>query len=102
MKSLCFLPRNERFSIDIQDKNELAKLRADLLRQKEIQDKEPSETKTVTTITEKTVKETDGGQGTRTTEIKKTTEVHKTGEGTMTVTKTTKTTTGGSKGWCLF
>lgn len=90
--------RNERFSIDIQDKNELAKLRADLLRQKEKQDKEPLGTKTVTTVTEKTVEETDEGQGTRTTEVKKMTEVHKTGEGTTTVTKTTKTTTGGSKG----
>lgn len=111
--------RNERFSVDIQDKNELHKLRAQLQQEKEKKDQavtggksvtktvksEGDGTKEVTTTTEKTteVEETDAGPAKITTEVKKTTEVHKAGGATMTVTKTSRTTevrpTGGSKGW---
>ena len=113
--------RNERFSVDIQDKNELQKLRAQLIQEKETKDKtvpggkrvaktvksEGDGTKEVTTTTEKTteVEETDAGPAEITTEVKKTTEVHKAGGATMTVTKTSRTTevrqTGGSKGWWI-
>ena len=90
--------------MDIQNKDELQKLRADLLREKEQKDKEG-----VTTTTEKSteVEQIDGGQVT--TEVQKTTEVHKAGGATMTVTKTTRKTeiqqTGGgkgAKGWWIF
>lgn len=80
--------RSERFSVDIQDKGELQKLRADLLREKEIKDKD-----SVSTTTEKVteVEQVDGGQMTK--EVSKTTEVHKgPGGATMTVTKTTSKT----------
>ena len=99
--NLCFLFRSERSSIDIQNKNELQKLRADLLREKEQKGKEG-----VTTTTERTteVEQVDGGQLSR--EVRKTTEVHKAGGATVTVTKTTSKTelrqSGGGKGWCHF
>lgn len=90
--------RSERFSVDIQDKGELQKLRADLLREKEIKDKD-----SISTTTEKVteVEQVDGGQMTKA--VTKTTEVHKgPGGATMTVTKTTSKTevrqTGPGKG----
>ena len=84
---LLFCNRSERFSVDIQDKNELHKLRADLLREKEQKDKGA-----VTRSTEKSteVEEIDGGKVTK--GVTKTTEVHKQDGVTTTVTKTTKTT----------
>lgn len=110
-----FLFRIQRSSIDIQDKSELQKLRADLLRQRKESagaksvttvESEGDGTKDVTTTTEKTTEETDGGLAEVTTEVKKTTEVHKAGGATMTVTKTSTTTqvrqTGGGKGWWTF
>lgn len=73
--------------MDIQDKNELHKLRADLLREKEQKDKGA-----VTRSTEKSteVEEIDGGKVTK--GVTKTSEVHKQDGVTTTVTKTTKTT----------
>ena len=75
--------------MDIQDKDELQKLRADLLRERE--------QKGVTTTEKSTeVEEVDGGTVTK--NVTKTTEVHKAGGATVTMTKTTKTTEVRGKG----
>lgn len=73
--------------MDIQNKNELQKLRADLLREKEQKEKEG-----VVTTTERSTKieQTDGGQVTK--EVTKTTEVLKAGGAPVTVSKTTSKT----------
>ena len=73
--------------MDIQNKGELQKLRADLLREKEQKDKDG-----VATTSERSTKleQIQGGQVTK--EVTKTTEVINTGGATMTVSKTTSKT----------